>query len=598
MYHKFFMNSRQCCIFTCIMKKLLFYIPVLALLMACSHQRYPSVLLTADSLCSTIPDSAVTLLNSLELEMKQADKATRTYYQLLSIKAADKAYITHTSDSLIQEVLQYYIRRDDHRHLPEAYYYAGRVCRDLGDAPQALDYFQKAIETLPAEGEYELKSRIYSQMGTLFYYQQMYEEALKCTRKCYDIDILRNDSIGLIYDLRDIADIYRKFNKEDSALIHYQSAYSICKQMGRENMYGMILSQMVALYHQKGDFEMAKKLLHETLRYVNNPNFSSTYSIVAKLYHAMGMTDSATYYYKALLDAGTIYAKEVAHKGLAEIALNQNDKQAITSHLNSYLILHDSIIDMTQTETLHQMQSLYNYQLREKENHQLENEIEKKEKLIGNILFFLLMLSASFAIYYQYSRRKRGELKLQNLRIQQLREESYKESQEYIEKNRLRIAELEQELEKASATNSTLQKELSEQRELAMLEARQAELKQIERQRANERIKDSSIYITLNKRLLNPMGKIFVTDEEWQEIREVIIKESPTFFDKLNDIYPLNPYEMQICILIRMDFPPSAIAKLLERPKETITSTRRRLYNRIFKEKGKPENWDTFIRSL
>ena len=153
-------------------------------------------------------------------------------------------------------------------------------------------------------------------------------------------------------------------------------------------------------------------------------------------------------------------------------------------------------------------------------------------------------------------------------------------------------------MEKASATNSTLQKELSEQRELAMLEARQAELKQIERQRANERIKDSSIYITLNKRLLNPMGKIFVTDEEWQEIREVIIKESPTFFDKLNDIYPLNPYEMQICILIRMDFPPSAIAKLLERPKETITSTRRRLYNRIFKEKGKPENWDTFIRSL
>ena len=27
--------------------------------------------------------------------------------------------------------------------------------------------------------------------------------------------------------------------------------------MGRENMYGMILSQMVALYHQKGDFEIS-----------------------------------------------------------------------------------------------------------------------------------------------------------------------------------------------------------------------------------------------------------------------------------------------------------------------------------------------------
>ena len=72
----------------------------------------------------------------------------------------------------------------------------------------------------------------------------------------------------------------------------------------------------------------------------------------------------------------------------------------------------------------------------------------------------------------------------------------------------------------------------------------------------------------------------------------------PTFIEKLNDIYPFNPYEIQICLLIKMDFSPSAIAKLLERPKETITSTRRRLYNRIFKEKGKPENWDAFIRSL
>ena len=27
--------------------------------------------------------------------------------------------------------------------LPEAYYYAGRVYADLGNAPQALDYYQK-----------------------------------------------------------------------------------------------------------------------------------------------------------------------------------------------------------------------------------------------------------------------------------------------------------------------------------------------------------------------------------------------------------------------------------------------------------------------
>ena len=232
------------------MRNLLLIIFSLLLLAACTNsalRTQHSQLAKADSLCSVQPDSALALLSQLESEMLKADKATTMYYQLLRIKAADKAYITHTSDSLIQEVLQYYIRKNDRHHLPEAYYYAGRVCRDLGDAPQALDYFQKAIDILPTEDEYELKSRIYSQMGTLFYYQQMYDEALKCTRKCYDLDVLRNDSIGIIYDLRDIADIYRKIHKEDSALICYQSAYSISKQIRQENMYGMIVNQMVAL---------------------------------------------------------------------------------------------------------------------------------------------------------------------------------------------------------------------------------------------------------------------------------------------------------------------------------------------------------------
>ncbi len=86
------------------------------------------------------------------------------YYQLLTIKARDKAYITHTSDSLILEVLHYYEKRKDKKHLPEAYYYAGRIYRDLGDAPQALEYFFKAIDVSSACMNYRLTSRINRQI--------------------------------------------------------------------------------------------------------------------------------------------------------------------------------------------------------------------------------------------------------------------------------------------------------------------------------------------------------------------------------------------------------------------------------------------------
>ena len=130
------------------------------------------------------------------------------YYQLLCIKANDKAYIRHTSDSLILLVLHYYIEKRDERHLPEAYYYAGRVYRDLEDAPQALDYFEKAIDALPINEGYQLKSKIYSQMGTLFLYQKTYDEALKMFKEAQKCDIALKDSANMVFNLRDIADSY------------------------------------------------------------------------------------------------------------------------------------------------------------------------------------------------------------------------------------------------------------------------------------------------------------------------------------------------------------------------------------------------------
>lgn len=152
---------------------------VLLCLVSCGHKPYPQSLVTADSLASVDPDSAIALLKSIEDTMQAEPEATQMYYRLLCIKADDKAYILHTSNDRILPVLHYYIEKNDKRHLPEAYYYAGRVCRDMGDAPQALGYFEKALEALPADGGYKLKSKIYSQMGTLFAYQDLYAEALE-----------------------------------------------------------------------------------------------------------------------------------------------------------------------------------------------------------------------------------------------------------------------------------------------------------------------------------------------------------------------------------------------------------------------------------
>lgn len=73
------------------MLKRLFYICVVLLLFACRHNSYSPKLLEADSLCCVLPDSALTLLQQLSSRMPTAPEPDRMFYQLLCIKAADKA---------------------------------------------------------------------------------------------------------------------------------------------------------------------------------------------------------------------------------------------------------------------------------------------------------------------------------------------------------------------------------------------------------------------------------------------------------------------------------------------------------------------------
>ena len=149
---------------------------VVVLLASCGADRDDVRLLQqADSLLNVRPDSMKVVLGTWADSIGHCPERVRMYYNLLRVKADDKAYVTHTSDSLILSIVRYYREQRDKTHLPEALYYAGRTYSDLKDAPRALEYYQRAIDVMEHEEltDYNLLSRIYSQMGTLFFYQEL-----------------------------------------------------------------------------------------------------------------------------------------------------------------------------------------------------------------------------------------------------------------------------------------------------------------------------------------------------------------------------------------------------------------------------------------
>ena len=148
------------------MKVLIYLIcAVMVVLSGCSGKPDDPRLLEIAETVSACPEEMLARLDSMDVgSMKESD---RYFHALMRIKAQDKAYVVHTSDSVILRVIDYYSRHKGSGHYPEALYYGGRVYSDIGDAPTALSYFQAALDALPEGKDDNLRSRIYSQMGSL-----------------------------------------------------------------------------------------------------------------------------------------------------------------------------------------------------------------------------------------------------------------------------------------------------------------------------------------------------------------------------------------------------------------------------------------------
>ena len=149
---------------------------LLLFLSACAGRRegYPERLQRASQLVEACPDSALGYLDSLGVPLSGLSEEARMYAGLLRIKAYDKLYVPHTSDSAINRIVEFYEGFGDRERLAEAYFYQGSVYRDLQDAPRAIAALQRAADQKSKNDT--LNGRIYGQLASLFAYQGAYGE--------------------------------------------------------------------------------------------------------------------------------------------------------------------------------------------------------------------------------------------------------------------------------------------------------------------------------------------------------------------------------------------------------------------------------------
>lgn len=581
-------------------KILLCLLAGICLFVSCQGAKtYPEAMQQAERCIAEHPDSALVYLSSLDSLLLNEPLETRMYHELLTVKAKDKLYIPHTSDSLIKQVAHFYESYGDADKLMEAYYYLGSVYRDMKDVPRAIVAFQKAAEKGKNSLRYDILGRIYERIGTLFAYQSLYEDALEAYKKSFVYYRQQKEETGILYALRNQARIHESLRQIDSTEYYYGAAYRKAFEMKKPELIISISEELANVYLDLGKPDSAKKVFSRIAEQKNDAVYLFG---LARLYDATLQSDSAQLYYQEAVNEGkyyqNIYLQNSVYEALANIEAQKNNYRQAFGYAQQSLHLKDSIRKITRTEAIGKIHELYNYRHTEKENQQLwvENERKRHQNHLWIICFLSLTGLAALAI--QHVRRQKRIALEKEKRLAQLKEEQYKSSLASIKENEKKIAALELLLQQSEVQKNTLQNQLiTFQKELLELSNRKIQIVQNEKDLLIVSLRKSDIYKLFHQAV--KQDKVSITQDNWKALQQIIDTTYPDFVNHLYSVCPqISDQELRMCYLIKIQIQVRGIAQILNRTTSAITNSRIRLYKKIYGTQGKAEDLDKFILDL
>jgi regulator of replication initiation timing len=207
--------------------------------------------------------------------------------------------------------------------------------------------------------------------------------------------------------------------------------------------------------------------------------------------------------------------------------------------------------------------------------------------IIGVVVYAVL-----FVVTVQNSRRK---MLAMHEKIRTMQEAQQAQSIQRISQNEAKIRELETLLQKLGNENSLLRLELEEKKATLDYNNKVAMIENEKRQHAETVIFASDIYRRLQDCLNSGRS---LTHQDWTELGELVNSVYTGFTEKLYSLYRMSEQDYHVSLLIKVRIQPKDIALLTAHSKESVASTRSRLYSKVFGKKGSSKEWDDFVLTI
>lgn len=581
-------------------EKVIFLLLIIMLLASCAgNRKYDDLMQRADSIMNVNDDSAkvaIRMLDGVKSQLPEFSQSQKMRYELLRHKAMNKAYISFTSDSIMKEVVDYYDRHGSANERMLANYVLGCVYRDMHEAPMALEYYNKATEqadTTAADCDYGTLYRVYSQMGFLFSKQYLLYQELNAFDKAEKYAYLAKDTFNAIVNYQNQGEVYDFLGKKDSVIAINLLAAKLFKKHGNDYAAAIAFGCNYNYYIEKKDSINAKKAFeaYNSTGYEGNSNYEDAKAYVlyqkGTYYLFVNKQDSAYDNLSLSFKMCKSYSiKAATTKALAQYYAKVNQPAMAMKYALQSSEYNDSDLIGARKTQLQQVQAMYDYSRNQEIAKNAEQKAERSTRMNYMIVLSCLMLFLLLSYIY----RKQIAIKKKKIAVSKLLyEDSLLKLKRLQDERAILVAEndnkLAQVIMEKENTISKLKAEITHiQERYSLSSVSDADLI----------LKDSSIYKKIKFIEVHPKEKM--CEEDWKVLADTIEEVVPNFIPVLKN--KLNDKDCQICLLVRLGFSTSLVARLLGLSDAAISKSRKTMLKKICRKEGKPKEFDEYILQI
>jgi len=574
--------------------------------LACSGRRMTAQLDTISQLADSSADSALAFLGQYEHEKPNWSKGDRMYFELVKLKAQNKAFATFTTDTIIKEVVEYFKNHGTANERMLAYYLQGRVYADMNEAPQALQAYYDAIEsadTTSSDCDYQTLIPVYGQMSTLFHQQNLPHDEIWALQHYIDYIRRYNSAKDYINERRQLIRPYYLLGKKDSVLQIINDTYKALNEMGEAQEAAEALVVSINIYIERGQLDMARKNMELFEKgsglFDKNGDIAKGrehYYDTKGLYElATNAIDSAEYYFRKEIKYG--YRCD-GYRGLLNVYRVRNVSDSIAHYSLLFEAAIDSLNNQKEIDAIHRMSSLYNYNRSQKETEQERNRAQKYQDIFYHSMDILgvLVIVIIFIGYLFVKNNKEKRNKIINLR-------------ERLKAAKNQRAMIQDELESLKSRDyaSVIAKKEQQEAELTKrIEQLQAENNQYKNSSVNNQeddfkgFRDCDTAKLFVRKAEHKTERMIPNEAEWKFLISEFAKYAPHTFQRFstNNTKPLSDLELHVCLLLILGIPEKTISIMVNSAPTTISNAKARANEKLYGQKQASTLKSNLFRTL